>query len=122
MAKKILVVDNEPEIVEFLIVRLSNLGYEVITAGDGKTALEKTRSSSPDLIIMDVNMPPPNGFQACRILKDDKDLKRIPVILLTSKSTDSDKFWGIESGADAYETKPYHFPSLLKRIQALLNE
>lgn len=122
MSKKILVVDDELDIVKLLQVRLSGLGYDVVSAHDGKSGFEKAKEESPDLIIMDVSMPPPNGFQVCRMIKDDKELKHIPVILLTCKSTESDKFWGMESGADAYETKPYNFLALQKRIRALLKE
>ncbi len=122
MAKKILVIDDETEIVKLLTVRLTGVGYDVISANDGKSGFEKAQTESPDLVIMDVSMPPPNGFQVCRMIKDDKVLKHIPVILLTCKSTESDKFWGMESGADAYETKPYNFQSLQKRIQAFLKE
>ncbi len=117
---KILVVDDETEITELLRTRLEHQGYEVVMAHDGVQALSKARTEAPDLILLDVAMPPPNGFQVCRTLKDDKALRHIPVILLTCKSTESDKFWGTESGADAYETKPFNYESLLERIQELL--
>ncbi|MFA6600178.1 MAG: response regulator [Candidatus Omnitrophota bacterium] len=120
MAHKILVVEDEPEIVTLLELRLKDKGFRVASAEDGAKAMEKVKSEKPDLVIMDVTMPPPNGFQVCRMIKDDPQLRHIPVILLTCKSTESDKFWGMESGADAYETKPYNFPALYKKIQELL--
>jgi DNA-binding response OmpR family regulator len=122
MSKKILVVDDEQEIVNLLVLRLEHEGFQIITANDGAAAMEKVKSKLPDLVIMDVAMPPPNGFQVCRMIKDDKTLNHIPVVLLTCKATETDKFWGMESGADAYETKPYNFPSLIKIVKDLLKE
>ncbi len=120
MKKRILISDDDPEIRLILKTRLEKNGYEISTAEDGASALEKARSEKPDLIMMDVNMPPPNGYQACRQLKDDQELKKIPVVLLTAKTSDSDKFWGLESGADAYLTKPYSSEELLNKIRSLI--
>ncbi len=122
MGKKILVVDDEENIVAVVEMRLKAAGYDVITARDGRQALETLKSVHPDLIILDVMMPPPNGFQVCRQIKDDTGLRHIPVILLTAKSTDSDKFWGMESGADAYLTKPYNSQEILNKISELLEK
>lgn len=122
MAKKILVVDDEPEIAEFLKDRLEMNGYDVSMAYDGAEALEKTKEIDPDLIISDVNMPSPNGFQVCRTLKDDAKYKDTPIILLTAKTSESDKFWGVESGADEYITKPYNAEDLLEKVKNLLEE
>jgi len=71
------------------------------------------------LVILDVMMPPPNGFEVCRTLKEDPELKKIPVILLTAKASDSDRFWGAESGADAYISKPYNPDELLAKVAEL---
>jgi DNA-binding response OmpR family regulator len=120
MANKILIVDDEPEIVKLLEMRLKGKDFKIISASDGTQAVAKIKSEKPDLVLLDVTMPPPNGFQVCRMVKDDNDLRHIKVILLTCKSTESDKFWGMESGADAYLTKPYNFPALMKSIQELL--
>ena len=122
MAKKILVADDEENILAVLEMRLKTKGYQVITASDGETALQKAKENQPDLIILDVMMPPPNGFHVCRALKDDPKYKDTPIILLTAKSTESDKFWGMESGADAYVTKPYNSEELLNKITALLEK
>jgi len=120
--KKILIVDDEPMILELLKMRLEAANYDVVTAEDGEEALQKAKSEKPDLITLDVIMPPPNGFQVCRTLKDDPQYKKIPVILLTAKTTKSDQFWGTESGADAYVTKPYNADDLMEKIETLLKK
>lgn len=120
MGKKILAVDDEPHIVEMIAARLKANGYEVITAVNGQDALKIIGDDRPDLILLDVMMPPPNGFQVCRQLKDDPNNKDIPIIMLTAKSTESDQFWGMESGADSYITKPYNPEELLEQIRSLL--
>jgi len=122
MAKKILIVDDEPNIVMMLERRLKANGYDVIAAYAGEEALKRAKEDGPDLILLDVMMPPPNGFQVCRTLKDDPKYKHIPVVLLTAKVTESDQFWGMESGADAYVTKPYNADELLAKIGALLKK
>ncbi len=122
MAKKVLVVDDEPAIVLMVRSRLTNAGYEVEEANDGREAIQKTKEWAPDLVIMDVMMPRPNGVQVCRMLKDDPDTRAIPIVLLTAKSTESDQFWGQESGADAYLTKPYDPQELLATVARLINK
>jgi len=122
MGQKILIVDDEPGIITLLKTRLSANGYEVITGANGQDALSQIKGQHPDLVILDVMMPPPNGFQVCRTVKDDPELKNIPIILLTAKSAESDKFWGVESGADAYVTKPYNPEELLAQVTSLLGK
>lgn len=122
MAKKILIVDDEPDILQLLEMRLRANGFEVVTGSSGEQALQKVKQEGPDLIVMDVLMPPPNGYQTCRQLKDDPKYKNIPVILLTAKTTESDQFWGMESGADKYITKPYNAEDLLAAIKKLLKQ
>ncbi|MBF0217534.1 MAG: response regulator [Candidatus Omnitrophica bacterium] len=121
MGKSILVVDDEADIVTQIKIRLEANGYSVTGAYSGEEALAKIKSGVPDLILLDVMMPPPNGFQVCRILKDSPEYKDIPIIMLTAKSTESDKFWGVESGADEYVSKPYSAKELLEKISVLLN-
>jgi len=101
-------------------VRLKSKGYDIVVAHSGEEALRKTKEERPDLILLDVMMPPPNGYQVCRTLKDDPEYKRIPIIFLTAKGTDSDKFWGMESGAEDYITKPFEADDLLAKIKALI--
>ena len=122
MSKKILVVDDEVDIVEQLKIRLEHSGYDIVTANSGEEALEKVKIEEPDLILLDVMMPPPNGFQVCRTLKDDPEHSKVPIIMLTAKSTDSDEFWGVESGADDYITKPYNASELIEKITGLIGE
>jgi two-component system, OmpR family, alkaline phosphatase synthesis response regulator PhoP len=119
--KKILIVDDEPDILFMLQSRLEAHEYDVVIASNGEEALEKARAENPDIILLDVMMPPPNGFQVCRTLKDDPAYKHIPVIMLTAKTTESDQFWGLESGADGYVTKPYNSEELLSKIAELLS-
>jgi len=121
MPNKILIADDELDLLELLAVRLKANGYKILTAADGGEVLPKVRAERPDLIILDVMMPVLNGFQVCRQIKDDPQHKDIPVILLTAKTTESDQFWGIEAGADAYVTKPYNEQELLAKIKELLH-
>ena len=120
MGKKILVVDDEPNIVEMLQVRLEAQGYEVAKAYEGQEGLEKVLKEKPDLIVLDVTMPKMNGYQVCRKIKGDEKTKGIPVIMFTAKSQESDKFWGAECGADAYIAKPFESEVVLKTIEGLL--
>jgi len=120
MAKMILVTDDEPHIVKMIENRLKKSGYDVRTAHSGEAALGEIRKEKPDLMILDVIMPPPNGYQLCRILKEDPNYKNIPIILLTAKASESDQFWGMESGANAYITKPYDPEDLLGRVREFL--
>lgn len=119
---KILIVDDEPAILQLLKARLEANGFETITGANGEEALAKAKEEKPNLIVLDVMMPPPNGFQVCRMLKDDESFKHIPIILLTTKATSSDQFWGVEAGADAYVTKPYNSEDLLGKINSLLKK
>lgn len=120
--KKVLVVDDEEAIVELLKTRFAAGKYEVVSASNGSQALSKVKEENPDIIVLDVMMPPPNGYQVCRTLKDDPDYKNIPIILLTAKNTSSDEFWGMESGADAYMTKPYNGEELMAKVKSLLEK
>lgn len=117
---RILVVEDEPDVMMILKARLEYNKFEVIEAITGEEALSKAKSENPDLIVLDVNIPPPNGFNVCRTLKDDPDYKSIPIILLTARTTESDEFWGIEAGADSYMTKPYNANELIEKIKELL--
>lgn len=120
MAKKILVVDDEPHIVMMLEARLRKNGFEVATAASGAEAMAQVKKDRPDLIVLDVMMPVMSGFEVCRMLKENPATKAIPVILLTAKSTERDQTLGISAGADAYVTKPYTPEELLGQIKELL--
>ncbi len=120
MNKRILIVDDEPDIVELLGMRLRKSGYEILTAVDGMEGLEKARKEIPDLVILDVMMPRMDGFQVCRLLKFDEKYKKIPIMMLTSRGQESDKSLGKEVSADAYLPKPYEINVLLKEVKRLL--
>ena len=91
-------------------------GYQIITAVDGEEALEKAFNDKPDLIVLDIILPKKNGFQVCRQLKTTPHTRDIKIIMLTSKSQDSDRFWGLKQGADAYMTKPFDDEALLNNV------
>ncbi|MBI3018914.1 MAG: response regulator [Deltaproteobacteria bacterium] len=115
MAKKILLVDDEKDLVVTIQLLLEAKGYMVVSANDGLSGLEKAKKEKPDLILLDVMMPHLNGYQLCREIKKDPHLKNTPVVMLTAKAQESDRFWGIEAGADDYRGKirkssPNFFP------------
>lgn len=118
--KKILIIDDERELVETLLFRMESASYEAIAAYDGEEGLAKARREKPDLILLDVMMPKMNGYQVCWELKNDVTTKAIPVIMLTVKDQDDDQFWGKDMGADDYFTKPFEAALLMAKIGALL--
>ena len=117
---KILLVDDEPDILQVVALRLRTAGYEVITGRDGQEAIALVRQHQPDLVILDVMMPKLNGFQVARMIKLDKKLKDIPVFLLTARTQPSDKTTGTHVGADEYITKPFDMKVLVERINTWL--
>src|SRR5438034_9864597 len=117
--KKILAVDDERHIVRLVQVNLERQGYEVVTAFDGKEALEKVASENPDLVVLDVMMPYMDGFEVLQNLKKNPTTRDIPVIMLTAKAQDADVFKGWQSGVDCYLTKPFNpmeLTAFVKRI------
>ncbi|MEE8636854.1 MAG: response regulator transcription factor [Dehalococcoidia bacterium] len=114
---RILVVDDDPEIVSFVQRGLAYEGYRVDTAADGKEALTKARDREPDLVVLDIMMPGIDGIEVAKRLRQGGD---IPILMLTAKGTVADKVTGLESGADDYLLKPFAFDELLARIRALL--
>jgi len=117
VAEKILVVDDEISLQETLAYNLSKEGYTVEVAGDGNKALELARSSKPDLVILDVMLPGLDGFEVCRILRQEAN---IPVLMLTARDDEIDRVVGLEVGADDYLVKPFSMRELIARIKALL--
>jgi DNA-binding response OmpR family regulator len=117
MAEKILVVEDEPILRETLTYNLERQGYEVATAADGLKALEVARSGGPDLILLDVMLPELDGFEVCRILRQEMN---VPILMLTAKADEIDKVVGLEVGADDYLTKPFSMRELMARVKALL--
>ena len=114
---RILVVDDDPEIVSFVKRGLAYEGYKVDTAADGFEALAKARESEPDLVVLDVMMPEIDGIEVSKRLREGSD---VPILMLTAKGTIPDKVAGFESGADDYLVKPFAFDELLARVRALL--
>jgi len=119
---KILVVDDEPNIVKMVKSRLQAYGHLVIEAFDGEEALVKVESERPDLVILDVMMPKMDGLKVCDILKDSKENRHIPIIMLTAKGEVHDMKTGLKRGADAYLTKPFKPDVLLGLIQGLVGK
>lgn len=116
----ILVVDDSPTEQKLVAAALTLKGFRVITAADGDEAIAKASKEQPSLVVLDVVMPKKNGFQVCRHLKTTDETKNIKVLLLTSKSQDSDRFWGLKQGADAYLTKPFNDADLIANIAKLI--
>ncbi len=113
----ILIVDDTQTDRELLGKVVVRAGHVAVYANDGDQAVSKAKESRPALIFLDVVMPGTNGFQTCRKLKQDNDTKAIPVILVTSKDTESDRFWGQKQGADQHIAKPFSQESILDAVR-----
>ncbi len=120
--KRILVVDDEEDLVVIICKVLGYKGYEVITAHDGQEGLEKAKTEKPDLIVLDLMLPKINGYKVCGLLKKDTMYAKIPIILFTAKAQEEDIKMGQEVGADAYLTKPFEPEVLLSKIIELIKE
>ena len=120
--KRILLVDDEEDMVFAVKMQLEAFGFEVLTASDGQEGLNKARRENPDLIILDVMLPKLYGYNVCRMLKFDSKYKHIPVILFTSRVQKEDQKIGLEVGADAYINKPFDPQVLLDKIEGLLKK
>ncbi|MDP3791427.1 MAG: response regulator [Candidatus Omnitrophota bacterium] len=120
MSKKILVVDDEVQLVEMLKMRLEATGYGVVCAYDGQEALEKAKKEKPDLIILDLMLPKMDGYKVCGLLKNDSRYAKIPIIMFTARAQEEDIALGKEMGAEAYITKPFDPKLLLGKIQELI--
>ena len=117
MSDKILLVDDEPTLLETLAFNLRAGGYQVVTAPNGAAALEQARAEDPDLVVLDLMLPELDGLTVCRSLRQDSD---VPILILTARTGELDKIVGLESGADDYLTKPFSLGELQARIRALL--
>ena len=120
MTKKILLIDDDPTLLKLAQSVLSSNGFEVVAVNDAPNGLELAMKQKPDLIILDVMMPIINGFNICRMMKSEKALKHIPIILLTSRATQADQEIGTEVGADAHLAKPFKTEELLNKVKQLL--
>jgi two-component system response regulator VicR len=117
MSARILVVDDEPPIVDMLSYNLQRANYEVITARDGEEALVKARQEQPDLIILDLMLPRLDGLEVCRALRRERD---VPIIMLTARDSEVDRVVGLELGADDYVVKPFSVRELMARVRSVL--
>ncbi len=122
MKKRILIVDDEKDLVELLQLRIEAEGFEVDVAYDGEEALSKAKADIPDLIVLDIMMPKVNGFEVCRTLKKNPATQSVKIIMVTAKTREEDRFWGLEAGADEYITKPFDFVHLLGKIKKSVGE
>jgi len=120
MQRKILVVDDDPEVTELLRFNLKGAGFAVGTAPNGRIALKKACSLAPDLIVLDLMMPELDGFAVCEILRHDPATARIPILMLTAVSSQFARLTGLEAGANDYLTKPFSPRELVARVQLLL--
>lgn len=118
--KRILIADDEKDMVATLQFALNQEGYQCLTAYDGQEALDKAKRENPDLIILDIMMPKMNGYKISRLLKFDKRYKHIPIIMLTARTQEKDKKLGEETGADMYITKPFEMDALVNTIKNML--
>ena len=117
---KILVVDDEPHIVTVITYNLEQAGFRTLKAHTGTRAVELAQREQPDLITLDVMLPEHDGWEVCRLLRQDARTRRIPILMLTVKSDEADKIVGLELGADDYLTKPFSPKELIARIKAVL--
>ena len=120
MAHRILVVDDDREIVRLVRTYLEQSHYEVLTAYDGETALHMLRHERPDLVLLDLMLPGRNGLDVTRIIRNDAGLAAMPIIMLTARVEDYDKIVGLELGADDYVPKPFNPHEVVARVRAVL--
>lgn len=117
-----LVAEDSPTQRQIIKSMLLREGYEIILAADGIEAVTQAFNESPDLIVLDIEMPRMNGYQVCRLLKDDRRTAHTPVVMLTSRSQETDKFWGLKTGADGYVTKDFKLTGLAASVHGLLKK
>ena len=118
----ILIVDDEPDLVESLQTRLELENFECLVAYDGNSALEIAGNGKPDLIILDLMLPGIDGYKVCRLLKFQEELKHIPIIMLTARDKTEDRLLGEQTGADYYMTKPFAMEKLVTTIKGFLGQ
>jgi len=118
--KKILVVEDEPDIRELVRYNLEQAGFRVIEAEGGEAALHKVRTEQPALVVLDLMLPEGNGLEICRILRGERATASLPIVMLTAKAAEVDRVLGLEFGADDYVTKPFSPRELVARVRAVL--
>ena len=120
MSEHILIVDDEPDIVELIDYNLTSAGYSVTTARDGASAMAEVRRQRPDLILLDLMLPDVSGTEVCRRLRKDPSMEGVPIMMITARGDEIDRVVGFELGADDYVTKPFSPRELVLRVQAVL--
>lgn len=120
--KRILVVDDEMDLVETLRFSLELEGYEVLTSYNGEEALHLARNNQPDLILLDVVLPKMDGYKVCRLLKFDARYKHIPILMFTAQTQEKDRIIGQKTGADEYIIKPFEMEELIKKVREYLSK
>ena len=113
----VLLVDDSPTELRAMAAAMEGEGYRVLTARDGEDALEQAVTHRPEVVLLDIVLPKKNGFQVCRQIKTAPATKDIKVVLVSGKSQDTDRFWGLRQGADDYVTKPYKAPELRAAVR-----
>jgi DNA-binding response OmpR family regulator len=121
VSKRVLIVDDEPNIVVSLEYLMKKEGFEVAVAADGDAALEQLRTFRPDLVLLDIMMPKKSGYEVCEAARTDPDLAGIRIVMLTAKGRDLEVAKGMALGADAYVTKPFSTKDLVTLVKALLD-
>jgi len=122
MAKKIMVVDDEPYIARVIKFKLEQEGYTVISANDGQSGLQKIKEEKPDMVLLDVMMPGLSGYEVCQKIKEDAELAGIPVVILTAKGQERDREQGLTIGASDYITKPFSPNRLLELVKNMIGD
>lgn len=117
---KILIVDDEPDIVELVSYNLEREGFATVKAHDGEAALRKVRIEKPDLLILDLMLPGIGGLDICKTIRANPEISSLPIIMLTAKTDEVDKILGLEIGADDYMTKPFSVKELVARVRTIL--
>ena len=120
--KKILVVDDQIDLVKTLQFALELEQYKVLVSYNGEDALSQARKEHPDLILLDIMLPKLDGYKVCRLLKFDEQYKHIPILMMTAKTQEKDKLMGKETGADEYITKPFDMDELMGKIKEYLKQ
>ena len=118
---RILIVDDEPDLLTVLKIGLETEGYEVLTASDGEQGLAIARQAMPDLMVLDLMLPRMDGYKVCRTLKFDERYKRIPIFILSARSGETDRRLALELGADEFHSKPYNMRELVARVRARID-
>lgn len=122
MSKKIVLAEDEPQIARLIEFKLKKEGYSVTWKENGEEALKAIKADKPDLILLDIMMPVMDGYEVLRRLKEDENLKSIPVVMLTARAQEKDVVKGINMGAEDYITKPFHPAELLARVKRILGK